>query len=58
MLDCKLVSGQEFVDPINFVIGNAAQHVCQPSLRIDGVELGGFDQGIGDGCRLTAASRF
>ena len=49
--------GQQFVDPINFVIGNAAEHVCQPGLRIDTVELGGFDQGIGDGCRLTAAFR-
>ncbi len=36
------------------MVDNAAEDVCQPSLRIDGVELGGLDQGIGDSCRLTA----
>jgi hypothetical protein len=33
---------QEFVDPINLVIGNAAEDVRQSSLRGDAVELGDF----------------
>jgi len=30
------------------VIGDAAKHVGQPGLRIDAIQLGGFDQGVGD----------
>ena len=33
---------EKFVDPVDLVVDNAAEDVCQPSLRIDGVELGGF----------------
>src|SRR5713226_7479235 len=32
---------QEFVESVNQVLGNVAQHVGEPSLRIDVVHLGG-----------------
>lgn len=46
---------EEFVDPINFVVGDAAEDVCQPGLGVNAIEFGGLDQGIGDGRRLAAA---
>jgi hypothetical protein len=36
------------------VIGDAAEDVGEPGLRVDCVELGGLDEGVGDGCGLTA----
>ena len=39
------------------VVGDAAEHVGEPGLRIDAVQLGGLDQGVGDGRRLAAALR-
>ncbi len=33
----------------DFVIGDAAEDIGQPSLGIDAVQLGGLDQRIGDG---------
>ena len=40
----------EFFQLGDLVIGDAAENVGQPGLRIDSVELSGFDQGIGNGC--------
>jgi len=37
------------------VVGNAGENVGEPGLRIDAIELGRFDQRIGDGGRLSAA---
>jgi hypothetical protein len=37
------------------VVGDPAEHVGQPSLRVDTVQLGGLDQGVGDSGRLAAA---
>jgi len=37
------------------VLGDTAEHVGQPGLLIDTVELGGFDQSVGDGGRFAAA---
>jgi hypothetical protein len=37
------------------VAGDPAQHVGQPSLGINAVQLGGLDQGVSDGGRLAAA---
>ena len=45
----------EIVEPINLVIGDAAKDVGQPGLRIDAVELGGLDQGVGDRSTPAAA---
>ena len=39
------------------VIGDARQHVSEPSLRIDVVELRGLDQRVKDGGTLAAAIR-
>jgi hypothetical protein len=32
------VSGQEIVEPMSWVLGDAGQHVGQPSLRIDVIQ--------------------
>ena len=37
--------------------GNVAEHIGKPGLGIDAVELGGLDQGVGDGGGFTAAFR-
>ncbi len=39
----------QFVDPIDLVIGDAAENVGEPCLRINAVQLHGLDQRIGDG---------
>jgi hypothetical protein len=39
----------------NLCIRDIGQHVGEPGLRIDAVELGGLDEGIGDGRGLAAA---
>lgn len=31
------------------MVGNAGKDIGQPVLRVDAVQLGGLDQGIGDG---------
>ena len=36
------VPGQEFVNTLDGVIRQAGQHVGEPSLRVDTVELGGL----------------
>ena len=40
--------GQQFVDAGDFVVGNTVENIGQPGLRIDAIQLGGFDQGVGD----------
>ena len=47
--------GQEFVEPGGRMIGDPAEHVSQPSLRIDVVHLGGDDQAIHERRPLAAA---
>ena len=56
-LRCRggVTPGQQFVQPSDLVIGDAAEDISQPCLRIDAVELGGFDQGVGDCSGFTAA---
>src|SRR5580692_9291890 len=48
------VPRQEFVDPLGGMILQSRQDVCEPGLRIDVVELGGFDEGV-DGGGAAAA---
>jgi hypothetical protein len=48
------VPRQEFVDPLGGLILQSRQDVCEPGLRIDVVELGGFDEGV-DGGGAAAA---
>jgi hypothetical protein len=40
---------QELVETGDLVVGNAAENIGQPCLRVDTVQLGGFDQRKGDG---------
>ena len=47
--------GKQFIEAVDLVIRDAAKNVSEPSLRIDAVEFGGFDQTIGDGRRLSTA---
>jgi hypothetical protein len=46
--------GEQLVEFRDFVIGDATEHIGQPGLGIDAVELGGLDQGVGDGCGFAA----
>jgi hypothetical protein len=38
------VPGQQLIDPVSRVGGDAGEHVGEPGLRIDVVQLGGDDQ--------------
>jgi len=38
------IPGQQLVEFRGGMIGDAAEHVGEPSLRIDAVQLGGLDQ--------------
>ena len=49
------MSGEQLIDVGDFVIGNTAQNIGEPCLRIDAIELGGLDQRINDGRRSAAA---
>ena len=44
----SVTPGHEFLKTSDLVICDAAQRVGEPGLRIDAVQLGGFDQRIGD----------
>ncbi len=48
------IPGQELVDALGGMIGQPSQHIGEPGLRIDIVELGGGDQRV-DGCCAPAA---
>jgi len=43
------VPGQKFVDPVDLVVGDTSEHIGEPGLWIHVIELGGLDQGVGDG---------
>ena len=43
------------MDPSDLVVGDAAEHIGEPGLRIDAVQLGALNQGIGNGRRSAAA---
>jgi Nucleotidyltransferase domain len=49
------VPRQQLVQPPGGVIGDAAQHIAEPGLRIDIVELGGGDQRVHRRRPLAAA---
>ena len=44
MLGLYPIPGQQFVEFRGWMIGDAAEHVGEPSLRIDVIQLGGLDQ--------------
>ena len=39
------------------MVWDAGEGVGEPGLGIDAIELGGFDQGVGDGCGFAAGLR-
>lgn len=43
------MSGQQLIHPVNPVIVDAAENVGEIGLRVEAVELGGFDDGHGEG---------
>jgi len=45
----------EFIDAVDLVNGDTGERVSESGLGIDTVELGGFDEGVGDRRRLSAA---
>ncbi len=45
----------EFIKTSDLVIGDAGQRLGEPGLRINAVQLSGFDQRIGDGGGSTAS---
>jgi hypothetical protein len=48
------VPGQQVGDPLGGMIGQSGQDISEPCLRIDVVDLGGFDEGIDGGGATTA----
>ena len=52
---CGVTPWEEFVEAGDFVIGDFAENPSQPTLRIDVVELGGFDEGEGKRHGFAAA---
>ena len=48
------IPGQEFVDPFRRIVGQARERVGEPGVRIDVVELGGFDERVKGGGALAA----
>jgi len=47
--------GQELGEPLDGMIGDASEHVGEPGLRVDIVELSGGDQGVYRSRALAAA---
>jgi hypothetical protein len=52
---CKVIPGQQFINPVDLVICDTAENISEPSLWINAVELGSFNQGEGD-CHGFAAT--
>lgn len=50
------VPGQEVVNPIDRGISEISQHMAQPSLGVNPVELGRTDQRVNSGGALATAS--
>jgi len=46
---------EEFIEACDLVVGDLGENPCEPSLRIDVVELCSFDEGEGDGHGFATA---
>jgi hypothetical protein len=55
LLGC--VPRQELIDAGDLAVGDAGQGIGEPGLGIDAIELGGLDQGAGDGGGAAAVKR-
>ena len=51
------VPGQQLVNAVDLVVGDAFEDLGEPGLGVDIVEPGGLDQGVGDGGGLAATRR-
>ncbi len=51
----SIAPGHELAEAGDLMVGNAGEHVGEPALRVDAVEFGGFDQGVGNGRGLAGA---
>ena len=51
---CSPIPWEQFVDAVDFVIGDAGENVAEIGFGINGVELAGFDEGV-DGSGAIAA---
>jgi hypothetical protein len=49
------VPGQEVVDPVDRMVGDVGEHMAQPGLGVNTVELGRTDQRVGGGGTLATA---
>jgi len=43
------IPGQQVDDFVGGIVGEPGQHVCKPGLRVDIVDLTGFDEGVDGG---------
>ena len=53
----RAVSGQQLFEAVDLVSGDALEDVGESGLRVDSVERGGLDQGVGDGGGVDATGR-
>jgi hypothetical protein len=51
------VPRQEIIYAGDLVVGDAGQRIGEPSLRVHTIQLGGLDQGVGDGGGAAAGLR-
>ena len=51
----SITPGEWLVEVRDLVVGDLCEDTCEPSLRIDVVELCRFDEGEGDGYGFAAA---
>ena len=55
--DPSVMPRQELINTINPMVRNSREGISQPCLRVNAVEFGRLDQGIGDGSRFAATLR-
>jgi hypothetical protein len=45
----SVTPGQQFINVVDLVVGNSGEDNVEPSLGVDAIELGGLNQGEGNG---------
>ena len=54
---CGQVPGEQLIDTVNGMVGDAGEHLAQVALRIETVQLRRADQAVKDGGALTPRIR-
>jgi hypothetical protein len=49
-----IIPWEQLINPVDLVVSDAAQGIGEPGLRIDAVQLRGFNQCVDDGCGFAA----